>query len=95
MSSITRLPSEKRPRNANESKRRVPSSVLWYTTRDSSKSFAIVGTKDGLLYAVELVTGREIGCVNAAPTSIVRLEILSDSALDSAYLLIRCVIIIK
>ena len=67
----------------------MPSSVLWYTTRDSSRSFAIIGTRLGHLYAVDLVTGREIGSVNAAPSAIVRLEILSDSALDSTYLLIR------
>ena len=66
--------------------------MLWYTTRDSSKSFAIVGTKCGRLYAVDLLNGREIGCVSAAPSAIVRLEILSDSALDSTYLLIRHVI---
>ena len=91
-SAITRLHSEKRPRNVNEPRRRMPSSVLWYTTRDSSRSFAIIGTRLGHLYAVDLVTGREIGCVNAAPSAIVRLEILSDSALDSTYLLIRYVI---
>ena len=66
--------------------------MLWYTTRDLSRSFAIIGTRLGHLYAVDLVTGREIGCVSAAPTAIVRLEILSDSALDSTYLLIRYVI---
>ena len=72
----------------------MPSSVLWHTTRDSSKSFAVVGTKLGQLYAVDLVSGREIGCVNATPSAIVRLEILSDSALDSIYLLIRSVTLI-
>ena len=68
----------------------MPSSVLWYTTRDSSsRSLAIIGTKSGHLSAVDLVTGREIGCVSAAPSPIVRLETLSDSALDSTYLLMR------
>ena len=94
---MTRVPLEKRPpsRNLEERRRRAPSSVLWYTTnRDSSsRSLAVIGTKSGHLSAVDLVTGREIGCVSAATTPIVRLETLSDSALDSTYLLIRCLML--
>jgi hypothetical protein len=85
---VTTLSSSPQDEHPRQPPPHVPCSVLWWTTQDF-RSLGLVGTKSGHLSCVDLVSGREVICVRVSSSaSLVRLETITDNALDCTYLLL-------
>ncbi|TRY75583.1 hypothetical protein TCAL_13348 [Tigriopus californicus] len=64
-----------------------PRCILWWTTQDF-QSVAILGTAQGHLISLDLVTGQVIRETKVCSLPLVQLEVMTDSALDCSYLFV-------